>query len=245
MTKKILITGASSGIGRSASLALAKEGHCVVAMGRSKERLDSLVLQGESLEGEIIAYPCDLLDYASIGDVIFEHSDIDVLINNAGVYQRTEWHMATADDFDLLFETNVKAPFLLCQQALQNWKSKNSNGLIIFNASTLGNKPAIHTGLYSASKAAMLSMSKSIAIDFAPRIRSVAILPGVVETPIHKTNSDAASAHWLSQIAKLHPLRRVGQPTDIAELIVWLCSENGQWITGSEFVIDGGISLVS
>jgi len=242
--KKVLITGASSGIGRSAALKFCASGYSVVALGRSETRLSRLIEDSKGSSGVLTAECCDLLDFNSLNGIIENHQDMNILINNAGIYQRTDWLNPVVNEFESLFDTNVKAAYQISQLAIKLWKRLDVEGLILHNASTLGNKPAPGTGLYSASKAALLSLSKSIAMEFAPSIRSIAILPGVIDTPIHQTMGEEKALEFRKSMAGFHPLGRIGSPEDISSLMLWLCSEDSQWITGSEFVVDGGISLV-
>jgi NAD(P)-dependent dehydrogenase (short-subunit alcohol dehydrogenase family) len=242
--KKVVITGASSGIGRSAALKFCASGYSVVALGRSEIKLARLKEEALGCSGKLSTEACDLLDFKAVSSILEKHHDLEILINNAGIYQRTDWLNPVLGEYEALFDTNVKAAYLISQCAIKTWKAQDSHGLILHNASTLGNKQAPFAGLYSASKAALLSLSKSIAMEFAPNIRSIAILPGVIDTPIHQTMGEEKALEFRKTMAGFHPLGRIGSPEDISSLMLWLCSEESQWITGSEFVVDGGISLV-
>lgn len=242
--KKVLITGGSSGIGKAAAELFLNKGFKVVATGRDSQKLQKL---HEAHGGRpLICEVCDGQDFSAIKALFSRHSDLDILINNAGAYKKTDWLHALEDEYEELFGVNVKAVFHHCQEAIRCFQGQNRKGLILNVSSTLGNKPAPGTALYSASKAALQSLTKSIAMEFAPDIRANSVLPGVIDTPIHaRAMGEDAAAAFRKDAAGFHPMRRIGTSNEVAQLLYYLCSEEASWITGSEFVIDGGISLVS
>lgn len=243
MKKTVLITGGNSGIGLCAVQEFLSHGWKVIATVRSSEKKNSLETSckgNKDLQVEI----CHLQEPDSIAQLFSKPLEFEVLINNAGMYAQTHLLSATAEDFDEMFQVNTMAPFLLSKHAIEVFRAKKINGLLLHVSSTLGSKPAPNTSLYSASKAALLSLSKSIAMEFAPDIRSICVNPGVVKTPIHEKVMGKENAEgFQAEISKMHPLGRIGTPQEVAGLLHRLCGEEFKWVTGTEIVIDGGISL--
>jgi len=159
-----------------------------------------------------------------------------VLVNNAAHYVPAPAQDTRLEDWQQHFDTNVTAPFVLCAAARPSLIASGS-GVVVNVLSTLASRPVAGTAAYSASKAALLSLTQTLALEWAADgVRVVAVSPGVVDTPVH-------SRQHLEQLASAHPLGRVGNADEIAQAILFLASPASDWSTGTVLVVDGGISL--
>ena len=239
--KTILITGASSGIGRATAIECSKMGAKLIITGRNPERLQESF---NSLEGsghlQIIA------DLSKLGDIEKLVNDIPVIngcVNNAGFNITQPLPFIKENDARLIFEVNILAPILLTNQ-LAKKKKIAKEGSIVFTSSISG--LGICTpgnSLYSATKGALTSFMKNAAIDLSSKkIRCNAVLPGMVETPLKAGKSMITEEQW-EKNRQLYPLKRFGLPEDVAYGIIYLLSDASQWVTGTELVIDGGRKL--
>ncbi|PIU01331.1 MAG: NAD(P)-dependent oxidoreductase [Bdellovibrionales bacterium CG10_big_fil_rev_8_21_14_0_10_45_34] len=227
-----IVTGASSGIGIAISKHLCSLGYNVIGIARSEAKLESVK---KELGPCFMPVACDV----SMSDCVptlskaFEayQSKISVIVNNAGIIKRSTFVDSSEAQWTREFETNLFGSFRVVRAALPFLAKPSS---IINIASTLGIRPIAETSVYSASKAAMLNWTKSIAIEFAPNIRVNAISPGIIETPIHQGRD-------LTQDGHLQPMNRVGMPSDLLPAVDYLI--NAQWVTGTNVVVDGGILL--
>ena len=238
--KTILITGASSGIGRATAIECSKLGAKLIITGRNIERLDET---WEQLEGEghfkIVA---NLTIENQQEDIVNSLPEIDGLVNSAGMLKSLPFHYISKNDLLEVFDTNFFAPVLLSQRIIKSRKLKKG-GSIVFISSIEG--PLItHAGnsIYSASKSAVSAMAKSMAIELASKnIRVNCVLPGMTETPL--INIDFITKEQLDVDRALYPLRRYGKAEEIALSVIYLLSDASSWVTGSNLVIDGGITL--
>jgi NAD(P)-dependent dehydrogenase (short-subunit alcohol dehydrogenase family) len=238
MKKAALITGASSGIGAATARLFSQNGYFIYLLGRNEERLTSVALEctsGASL------LKCDLASAASIEKYtkhVLERTDTDlqVLVNNAGMFTPGKWQETPIQSWREQFETNLFGTIAFTQKILPLFM-KRKKGSIVNVASTLGIRSTIGTGAYSAGKAAMISWSNTMALELGPSgIRVNAIAPGLVNTPIHKGRD-------MSELNSLQPLGRVGTPEEIAKSIYFLGSDDSSWTTGAVLSVDGGINL--
>lgn len=238
--KTILVTGASSGIGRATAIECSKLGAKLIITGRNIERLDET---WEQLEGEghlkIIA---NLTIENQQGDIVNSLPEIDGLVNSAGILKSLPFNFIRKKDLLEVFDTNFFAPVLLSQRIIKARKFKKG-GSIVFISSIEG--PLItHTGnsIYSASKSAVSAIAKSMAIELASKsIRVNCVLPGMTETPL--INIDFITKDQVEADKSLYPLRRYGKAEEIALSVIYLLSDASSWVTGSNLVIDGGITL--
>jgi len=241
--KVILVTGASSGIGRATAIECAKLGATMVVTGRNEERLretlSSLDTQSRQKHRSVVA---DLTDGEQLGGLVAEAGQIDGLVLCSGMGLTLPFAFSTREKFDEIFETNFFSPIELLRQ-LYKKRRINKGGSVVM-LSSLGGTQVFSggNGIYGASKSALNTIMKFCAKEFAPRkIRVNSICPGMVDTPlIHR---GTISDEQLREDAKHYPLQRYGQPEDIANAAVYLLSDASSWVTGQSMIVDGGLSI--
>ncbi len=248
MKKAVIISGAGSGIGRATALEFSQQGYFVYLLGRNKERLEEVAQECRSGARR---YGCDLNNSQQIQktceDIISQQdTDVQVLINNAGVYERNDGFTGGLETWRKQFETNLFGAIELTQRVFPIFK-KRGGGSIVNVSSTLGLKTAAQVSAYSASKAAMNSWSQSLALEGGEhKIRVNCVCPGIVDTPIHEFNKlkGASKEKVLNSMSSLQPLGSIGTPEQVAKAIFFLAGDNSPWTTGAVLAVDGGINLV-
>jgi NAD(P)-dependent dehydrogenase (short-subunit alcohol dehydrogenase family) len=241
--KVIIVTGASSGIGRQCAISCAAQGAKVVILGRDDKRLDETMHKMDHPKRHLFA-TLDLTEYDKIDDLIkrsvLQLGKIDGIINCAGVSTTLPFNLSKPEKIEEYFKVNVQAAFNLTRVAVKpNYFSK-SGGSIIFISSIMGVTGEMGKTIYSISKGALISGSKSLAIELASRnIRVNCISPGVVESPMSKQAVYSKDEESLNKIKALHPLG-LGLPEDVANACVYLLSDASRWVTGTNLVVDGG-----
>lgn len=241
--KVAIVTGASKGIGASIALHLANEGAAVVVnYATSKAGADRVVGEIVRKGGEAIAVQANLAKEADIERLFSETKNafgkLDILVNNAGIYEFAPLENVTAEHFHKHFDLNVLGLILASQQAAKNF---GSTGGSIINISSVAATAAPPTAsVYSATKAAVDAVTKSLAKELGPRnIRVNSINPGMVETEGVRA-AGIAESDFRKQVEAQTPLGRIGQPQDIAPAAVFLASSDSGWITGETLHISGG-----
>jgi len=245
---QILITGGSAGIGLSLAQRLAAEGAAVHLTGRRESALREAAAQiGPAARvyiGDIGRDEDRRRLFAELNEAT--NGRLDGLAVNAARYDFRPLLEMEPEELDAIFRVNAVSAFhflKLAHPLLLRGKGKSA----LFVSSTLGARPVAGVGAYAASKAALNSLVKSFAIELASDgIRVNAVLPGVVDTPIHdpRAETDPSRAEKMAQMGPMHPLGRVGRPEEVAEAAAFLLSGKSAWNTGSLFCVDGGISLV-
>jgi len=240
--KTILVTGASSGIGREIALICANMGARMVITGRNETRLEDTYLQ---LNGDnhikIIADMSKLDDIELIADTVPE---LDGFSNNAGITQVVLVKHIKQSTLAEIINTNTIAPILLTQLLTKKRKIKN-NGSIVFTSSLSG-VYCVHYGesMYAASKGAISGFAKGAALDLSKNnIRVNSVCPGIIQTELFKTNAVLTDEELLEK-QKFFPLKRFGQPKDVAYAVVYFLSDASSWVTGADLKIDGGYTLI-
>ena len=245
-TAAALITGAGSGIGAAVAGRLARRGVRVALLGRTESRLEATAREIRQSPGAdvivIAAHQERESDVDRAADAIIKaFGGIDILVNNAAVYEAGTVAETSTDSWDHILEVNLRGPFLLTRRFLPQMRGRGG-GVIINVASTLAQRPLAGYAAYSTSKAALLALTRCVALEEASHgIRSVAVCPGVVDTPIHGTEEERRES--MHRMAAFHPLGRVGTAAEVARWIDRLASTDASWITGTVFTIDGGDSL--
>jgi 3-oxoacyl-[acyl-carrier protein] reductase len=242
--KTALVTGASRGIGRSASLALAKAGaQVLVHYGRNAAEARSVVKQIKAEGGRAEAIGSDLSDpqgahrlASKVREIVGER--LDILVANAGVSKAATIEETTVDDFDALFAVNVRAPYFLVQQLIPILKEGSS---VIFTSSLAAHAAVGNLSAYAATKGAVDTLVKHFAFILGVRgVRVNAVAPGVVETDMSNfARTEAGREFTLAMQA----LKRVAQPDDIAGAIAFLASDAARWVSGDTLRVDGGSKL--
>lgn len=234
--KTILVTGASSGIGRAIAVVCSKMNATVVLTGRNRQKLeDTLSLMPHGMHSIICA---DLNLQQDINNLAASVPKLDGIVQCAGVGSLVLCKSITKDDLQYVFKPNVEAPILL-QTALLTQKKVNRAASIVFVASRAADSPSIGNAAYSASKGAILSYAKCLALELSPRlIRVNSICPAMVWTDL--ILQDGISQDELEQAQLKYPLKRYGTPDDVAYLAVYLLSDASSWMTGSSIDLTGG-----
>lgn len=236
--KTILVTGASSGIGRATAIECSKAGAKVILLGRSLERLNE-TLSNCVGEGHCLLQ-CDLADLDSFSEKFSNIPELDGVVHNAGVNTKYLVKNLSKEKIDGIFHTNYYAPVLMTQMFLKK-KILKKNASLVFVSSISASLGAISNSVYASSKGALNSFVRSLALEIAPRgMRANVIQPGMIETPIL---SAYAMSEELEAFKNSAPLGHPGEPVDIANGCVYLLSEASKFVTGSIFTIDGGITL--
>lgn len=233
--KTILVTGASSGIGRGIAITCSKMGAKVVINGRNVGRLQETLSQ---MEGDNIVATGDLTDAAKIEALVRELPTLDGIVHCAGIGQRIPCKQLTEGDVNQVMDVNFKAPVLL-QAELLRQKKVNKGASIVFVASIASWSPSFGNSVYSASKGAIISYANCLSLELAPRkIRVNCISPAMVWTDLIVKGE--VDEDQLKEDEQKYPLKRYGQPEDIANLAVYMLSDASSWMTGSNVKITGG-----
>jgi NAD(P)-dependent dehydrogenase (short-subunit alcohol dehydrogenase family) len=245
--KTAIVTGAGSGIGRACAIALAREGTRVVLVGRRKERLEETASAIGKSAFVLAADVSKNNEIARVVEFTMAHfGRLDVLLNNAGVLHIGTAEQITEEQWDETFNINVRGLWLLSRAVLPAMR-KAGGGSIINMASVLGINGARNRASYAPSKGAVVLLTKCMAIDHGhEHIRVNAICPSFVETDLTAAVISQAPDPKSVRAERIavHPLGRLGQPADIAELAVYLASDESTWVTGSVFPVDGGYLAV-
>ncbi|HTP32534.1 MAG TPA: SDR family NAD(P)-dependent oxidoreductase [Candidatus Acidoferrales bacterium] len=247
MTKKLIgrnavITGASKGLGEAMAVALAAEGARVALVSRDRAKLESVAAKIAAAGGEAAAFPADVTSETGVRaaerDVLARFGKVHILINNAGVNVRKPTVEFTLDEWRLVMDTNVTAAFLMCRSFIPAMTG-NGYGRILNLTSIMSHVSLPGRIAYSASKTALLGMTRSLALELAPDAITVnGISPGPFGTEMNKPlmENPETNAQFLASI----PVGRWGKVEEIGALAVYLCSEEAGFITGTDILIDGG-----
>lgn len=234
--KTILVTGASSGIGRGIAIACSKMGARIVACGRNAERLQETI---EALsDHDDIALVADLTDSDNVNRMVAGMPAVDGIVHCAGIGFRKLTRFLEQEEVEQVIKTNFNAPILLQSEIIKQ-KRINRNGSIVFISSMAIDSPSIGNGLYSASKAALDSYAKCLALELAPRkIRVNSICPAMIWTKL--ILEEGLTEEELKEDEKTYPLKRYGTPEDVANLAIYMLSDASSWMTGESVKITGG-----
>ncbi|MCR5050551.1 MAG: SDR family oxidoreductase [Paludibacteraceae bacterium] len=237
--KRILITGASSGIGRATAIECAKLGATCVLCGRNEERLRETMSQ---LEGSgHVCIVADFLNTEDLHSMASQCGQLDGIVCNAGINLMAPIYFLKETEVNQVFQTNTFAPMYLLQ-ALLKARKVNAKASLVFTSSIDAANPDVSSSAYAASKAALTSFMRSCAKELAPRqIRANAVHPGLVETGMK--HNGMVSDEDLEKNKELYLLKRYAQPEEIAWAIIYLLSNAASFVTGSVLTIDGGISI--
>lgn len=240
--KRVLVTGASSGLGAHFVALLAGQGAHVAAAARRIERLEELAQACAALPGRVVPLSLDVASVPAIQAGVAEAAlllgGLDVLVNNAGIGETQAAMSVTEAQWDAQLDVNLKGCFFAAQAAAQVMMNQEGGGAIVNIASILGERVMARVVPYAVSKAGLIQMSKGLALEWARHgIRVNALAPGYVVTDI---NRDFFASEAGEALKKRIPTRRIGDPADLDGPLLLLCSDAGRHITGAVVTVDGG-----
>jgi len=246
--KVAIVTGASRGIGKATADVFAREGATVVICGRKQNTLDEVVAELASRKGHVVPRACHVGRLDELERLVEttqrEFGKIDILVNNAGtnIAQGPAWEMDDAQ-FDKMIDVNLKSAYRLIRLVAPGMIERGS-GSILNIASIAGVRPQFQSLLYSLTKAALIMMTQSYALELGPSgVRVNAIAPGLVQTVL-------SEFYWkdekkFQELMARQPIRHLGQPSEIAEVALQLVSDGSSYLTGQTIIVDGGRLLSS
>ena len=236
-----IVTGAASGIGRKTSLTFINNGATVVAVDRLEKELHETAAMIGDQGGECLPIVADVAKSSKVEDMVKQTVDtykkIDILVNNAGVIgpMMDVWEVPE-EDWDDVFDNNLKSVFL-CSKFVSPIMIEQKSGKIVNVASIAGKEVSEGIAAYSATKAGVIALSRSFAKELAPHgIRVNAVSPALTDTPMVSFMSDELKKFLVSKI----PIGRMGQPEDVAQMILFLASERSSWVVGQCLSVSGG-----
>lgn len=249
--KVVLVTGGAKGIGAGISRAFAGEGARVAALDIDAEAGQAIVAEGESLAGEIRYFNADVSQDEvcrdTVEQIVGDWGQIDVLCNNVGIQPVPSYlpaHELPVEMWDRIIDVNLKSFFLMARHCLPGMMERRA-GVIINTSSVQGLQSALGVSAYAASKGGILSLTRQLALEYAKYgIRVLAVNPGGIDTPLVDELVEALGQdrkEFEEGYAKIHPLRRYGQPVDIANAVLFLASDKASFMTGENICVDGGL----
>lgn len=244
-SKTLLVTGATSGIGKATALRFAEAGANVAAVGRNEPALTELRAELKERHAQFVTIQADLAEpdsaKAAVTKTIEQFGGIDVLVNAAGHISSGTIETTSLEAWDAMLNINLRSVFLIMQRALPSLIERKGNIVNVSSVTGLRAFPGVLA--YCVSKAGLDQLTRCAALELASKgVRVNGVNPGVVVTEIHKRGgmSDKDYEAFLNHSKTTHPLGRVGEAREIAELILFLASDKAAWITGSTYSIDGG-----
>lgn len=243
--KRAIVTGATSGIGKAVAIQMLEAGATVIGIGRDA---DKIIEELEAYPDRLFFVPCDLRIHADIKKVFNQIGEkfgfVDVLVNNAGVQTYGDVVSLDEETWDYTMDVNLKSIYLCSKYAIPLME-QSSHPVIVNVGSVQGFVSQRQVAAYAASKEALHGLTRSIAIDYAPRIRCVAVCPGAVWTPM--LENDIAGFEdkeaIIEETRNIHLLKRIATAEEIANFITFLASEKASFATGHTYRVDGGIGL--
>ena len=238
-----MVTGASRGLGEAIALGLAEAGSDLVLCSRDQERLENVATQTRSKGSKSIAVQMDVLNsrdiHSTLDRALAEFGKIDILVNNAGINVVKPFTELTEEEWDKILDTNLKGYFL-CAQAVGRKMIEQKSGCVINNASVFGRTGFMNLAPYIASKGGVVQLTKALAVEWARfNVRVNCIAPSYIMTEM-ATRDIEANPKILEQNLKRIPMRRAGQPREVADVVVFLASDAASFVTGETVAIDGG-----
>ena len=245
--KCVVVTGASSGMGRKIALDFAKEGATVIAVARRLERLEEIAKEAESFVGKILPYQGDIsleeVNNGMIDYAVKECGKLDVLVNNAGIMDEfTPIGELTDELYNKVMAVNLNGPIYAMRKAVQVMLEQETKGNIV-NIASIGGVCGARAGVaYTASKHAIVGASKNTAYMYAGKIRCNVVCPGGVETEVMNSQTNISQFGVGRIMAGLDTSIPAGKVEDISTAVLYIASDDAKFMTGAEIVIDGGVS---
>jgi len=240
--KVIMVTGASSGIGKQVAISIAKQGAKVILIGRNVQRLQAVLAQ---LEGTgHVFYPVDITDADALNKTVAGLGTLHGVVHAAGILALAPVKILSQVQLEEITSTNYFAPVHFTQLLL-NGKKLPAGASIVFITSVNGIFTAVKGfGAYAGSKAALNSMAKVMALEYAGRkIRFNTITPGMIKTEMYHEMMQTLSQESIEQDKKKYPLGDYGEPEDVANAAIYLLSDASKWVTGTSLIVDGGLTI--
>jgi NAD(P)-dependent dehydrogenase (short-subunit alcohol dehydrogenase family) len=242
--KVCVVTGAASGIGRGIALAFAAVGSKVVALDRERDGCAQTADEVKRLGATAMSLCCDVTDpdkvAAAAAETLKAFGRCDVLVNGAGILRPGDIASVSLADWNALMQVNL-AGYLSCAQAFGRDMLARGSGALVHIASIAATHAQAFSGAYSASKAGVVMLSRQIAFEWGPRgVRSNSVSPGLVRTPMSEAFYQVPGV--VERREAVVPLRRIGTPVDIADVVLFLASDRARYVTGQEIVVDGGFA---
>ncbi len=243
--KHIVVTGASSGIGRQTAVQLAGFGARITAIARREKELNDLIIELNEINGLTHqAFSVDLSEESTIRDLVSGIEQCDGVVHSAGIVYPLPVKFVKQKHLDEVFKINFYAPVLL-SSALLSLKKINEYASIVFISSISTKHPYFGGSIYVSSKAALEAYSRNLALELAPKhIRSNVVSPALVKTSIFEQTMEASDVEKLADYEKDYPFG-FGETEDVANAIIFLLSSSSRWMTGQEILLDGGLTLKS
>lgn len=245
--KCVVVTGASSGMGRKIALDFAKEGATVIAVARRLERLEEIAKEAESFAGKILPYQGDIsleeVNNGMIDYAVKECGKLDVLVNNAGIMDEfTPIGELTDELYNKVMAVNLNGPIYAMRKAVQVMLEQETKGNIV-NIASIGGVCGARAGVaYTASKHAIVGATKNTAYMYAGKIRCNVVCPGGVETEVMNSQTNISQFGVGRIMAGLDTSIPAGKVEDISTAVLYIASDDAKFMTGAEIVIDGGVS---
>lgn len=241
--KTALITGAARGIGRAIALRFAAEGANLLLCDLKLESLRAVAAEAEAKGAKALCRHTDVSQRAEaqqlVDDGISEFGMIHSVVNNAGIFFNAPFEQTTDEQFDRIVAINIKSVFLVSQIVIRHWLRREIKGTIV-NLASIGAAVAfVDSSAYCMSKGAVAALTRCIALEYGPRgIRANSMAPGIIDTPMLPSQED--NERWANTTI---PLRRLGEPRDVADVALFLASDESRYITGEMIFVDGGWML--
>ena len=241
--KTALVTGAARGIGRAIALRFAAEGANLLLCDLDLESLRNVAAEAESNGVRALARCTDVAVREQVqqlvDDGIAEFGMIHTVVNNAGIFFNAPFEQTTDEQYDRIMAVNVKSVFLVSQIVIRHWLRHEIKGTIV-NLASIGAAVAfVDSSAYCTTKGAVATLTRCIALEYGPRgIRANSMAPGIIDTPMLPSQED--NERWAKTTI---PLRRLGEPRDVADVALFLASDESRYITGEMIFVDGGWML--